>query len=868
MKKIQLIILYGLMSYLAFAQNGMDHVLGSPTYAKLSTPGVFNPFNPNSTNGWEKLLGVYQAGITPRAYLEVNTTAPYMPAPYTFTTFGFGFGEVFRTYSPVDGIWRMFYTNPNSNTDLQAGALYSSGNGADFNIEASRQASGSIIFKTPGISSNPTAPPNEKMRIVGNNSPQQGYIGLNNNGPVFHMDMVTPAITNASELFYSGRPSDVPGSRVGFFNATVINSRFIPTSFGYVDATQAGPGYETIGSIDPSQDLSVNNNSWAITRFVSGKGLVTNLPFQFPAATPISSVSVRNLFSWSNSDVVNMIMNVDGRVRVMNNMAPVVNTAPVPPGNRLEITCSPGDPYFTPSPPNGASGLRLTNMTTTSTPVPLLQGQGVLSVDAFGDVIYVQSPTVTPGSVVGNYCAPGPSNPLTGDYEVPLGGFRYYFPGQNPASNNQDIVSVGYNCGSNPPARFSALEAQTPSPVNTTYAGHFQNNDVTGTTSGVITGGVYGETKGTITVLSSNPQISAGGVFEADNSWSNIGVCGRILSTSVPLPVTGPSRYSIGGAFMSEGVLTNPNLPTQINNFGVYAKAANAPVANFGVYAEAVPNSGISTSYAVFAKVGINHNTGLGGDLAGYFDGDVYTTSNGYYQLSDKNFKKDIKSIEKPMDIINKLNPVTYTFDKDGNKQMNLSSGLQYGFISQEVKEILPQFTKTVLQPTVTDESGNELAPQKEVLSLNYIGFIAILTKGMQEQQAQIEEQKKTNDNQQKQIDELKAMVQAMASNSSDAKQINSQPVELSDKNTIVLNQNVPNPFAESTVINYNILSEFSKAQIIFSTSDGKVIKTVDVTTQGKGQLNVFANDLSSGIYTYTLVVDGKTIDTKRMMKN
>ncbi|MES2592930.1 MAG: hypothetical protein V4608_13695 [Bacteroidota bacterium] len=30
---------------------------------------------------------------------------------------------------------------------------------------------------------------------------------------------------------------------------------------------------------------------------------------------------------------------------------------------------------------------------------------------------------------------------------------------------------------------------------------------------------------------------------------------------------------------------------------------------------------------------------------------------------------------------------------------------------------------------------------------------------------------------------------------------------------------------------------------------------------------NVFASDLSSGIYTYTLVVDGKVVEAKKMIK-
>ena len=36
---------------------------------------------------------------------------------------------------------------------------------------------------------------------------------------------------------------------------------------------------------------------------------------------------------------------------------------------------------------------------------------------------------------------------------------------------------------------------------------------------------------------------------------------------------------------------------------------------------------------------------------------------------------------------------------------------------------------------------------------------------------------------------------------------------------------------------------------------------------KGKGALNVFAQDLTNGIYTYTLVVNGKIIEPKKMVK-
>jgi len=91
--------------------------------------------------------------------------------------------------------------------------------------------------------------------------------------------------------------------------------------------------------------------------------------------------------------------------------------------------------------------------------------------------------------------------------------------------------------------------------------------------------------------------------------------------------------------------------------------------------------------------------------------------------------------------------------------------------------------------------------------------------------------------------------------------------VNLSDRNSVVLNQNVPNPFAESTIIKFSIPASVQKAQIHFYDGQGKLINSVDIVERGNGQLNVFANDLSTGVYTYSLVADGQIVSTKRMVK-
>jgi hypothetical protein len=77
---------------------------------------------------------------------------------------------------------------------------------------------------------------------------------------------------------------------------------------------------------------------------------------------------------------------------------------------------------------------------------------------------------------------------------------------------------------------------------------------------------------------------------------------------------------------------------------------------------------------------------------------------------------------------------------------------------------------------------------------------------------------------------------------------------------------NVPNPFAEQTSISYFIPEDVTTAQIMFFDISGRVIKTVDVQ-KGKGIITVFASNLSSGTYNYSLLVDGKPVETKKMVK-
>jgi hypothetical protein len=98
-------------------------------------------------------------------------------------------------------------------------------------------------------------------------------------------------------------------------------------------------------------------------------------------------------------------------------------------------------------------------------------------------------------------------------------------------------------------------------------------------------------------------------------------------------------------------------------------------------------------------------------------------------------------------------------------------------------------------------------------------------------------------------------------------KQLNQMNIVLDKTNTIILNQNTPNPFAESTSISYTIPTTFKSAQLIFTSTSGEIVKVIEIKTAGKGLINVYAQGIASGLYTYSLKINGVIIESKKMLK-
>lgn len=249
--------------------------------------------------------------------------------------------------------------------------------------------------------------------------------------------------------------------------------------------------------------------------------------------------------------------------------------------------------------------------------------------------------------------------------------------------------------------------------------------------------------------------------------------------------------------------------------------------------------------------------------------------------LSDESVKSNVVDLNGSLNKVLNMRGVSYDWNHAVHPELNLDSANHIGFIAQEMQQIDSRLTY------LADDS---------LLHVEYDKVVPILAEAIQElhgsvvnndsiisalQLENVAQQNTINDlnnrlaSLENCLSGILPMLCQMSNSSIQPTQETVQQelrtainVQLSDKNTIILNQNVPNPFAETTVITYSIPATVGKAQIHFYDATGKLINSVDIVERGAGEMKVFANDLSTGIYTYSLVADGVVVSTKRMAKN
>lgn len=83
--------------------------------------------------------------------------------------------------------------------------------------------------------------------------------------------------------------------------------------------------------------------------------------------------------------------------------------------------------------------------------------------------------------------------------------------------------------------------------------------------------------------------------------------------------------------------------------------------------------------------------------------------------------------------------------------------------------------------------------------------------------------------------------------------------------NACKLYQNAPNPFSERTMIKFDIPSDKNNAYIAIYDLQGTLKKQINIDAK-QGHVTLEAATLTPGMYLYSLIVDNKEMDTKRMI--
>jgi trimeric autotransporter adhesin len=404
---------------------------------------------------------------------------------------------------------------------------------------------------------------------------------------------------------------------------------------------------------------------------------------------------------------------------------------------------------------------------------------------------------------------------------------------------------------------------------------------------------------GNITNVNTSGTLTAGAVTYPNAQ----GTAGQVLSTTgsgtlvwatpgaTPWSVSGTNIYNSNSGNVGIGLTTTPSGKLQLNDsvgtntlfyitnvHSGFTNKAQIAVKNFNSTDRALQfwNQNSSALSNTLAYTFLN-NTASATILSLSNGGNVgvgTTTPNGQFELSLDQGRKPststwtitsdarLKNIDgaytKGLKEILQLKPILYHYKNADNRKFDAKTlAMQAaGFTAQDVQKVFPECVSK-------DEDG--------YLNLNIHAIIIAQVNAIQQLSTEKDALKSALDKQQQQMDaimqklnEVQLAQQACCNSTSLVQNGSNQSVVLNNSNNASLQQNTPNPFRSATVINYTLPQHVSGAQIIITDVNGNTIKKA--TVSASGSLTVAAGSLASGTYKYSLVVDGKLVDTKTMV--
>lgn len=286
--------------------------------------------------------------------------------------------------------------------------------------------------------------------------------------------------------------------------------------------------------------------------------------------------------------------------------------------------------------------------------------------------------------------------------------------------------------------------------------------------------------------------------------------------------------------------------------------------------------------------------------------GNIFVQSIGGYKdwtnISDDRFKVEVREDVPGLEFIKMLRPVSYRVDREKvndaigvterrqkiraeNPDVEFLTGDHYseitnGFIAQEVEAAARQLG---FEFSGVDAPRNE----NDLYGLRYATFVVPIIKAIQEQQQQIERLspagfetmqlelgalKEENEKMRAELNDLMAILRSLSESMQQccSQLKENQNTSGSDRHLLPdtprLEQNMPNPFNEHTLIRYYLPENSGESSIIITDMQGIRVKSYEIPAYGHGQVIISSGSLPPGAYVYSLIVNNQLLDSKRMV--
>ena len=269
---------------------------------------------------------------------------------------------------------------------------------------------------------------------------------------------------------------------------------------------------------------------------------------------------------------------------------------------------------------------------------------------------------------------------------------------------------------------------------------------------------------------------------------------------------------------------------------------------------------------------------------------------------SDARYKKEVRPFTDGLEQLRQINPVRFRYNDELGIKQSDEDGI--GVLAQDIQKVLPytvhenSLNKSVLvkeekryqidaiDTVYSDEHDHGTTKEfangkreakyiptkkwvtepaeyrtesKPLLTYNSSSLTYVIINAIKEMDAARLADKTTNDS-------LRLVVQNLHEHISRLEASNSVP--LTEPMDVILEQNNPNPFSDNASITYYIPEKVNgKAEMLIGSTDQNVILKQFPLEKGKpAQLYVDAKDFKTGVYVYSLAVNGKILAAKKLI--